>query len=291
MAEEEEVCEFQENECLTPQIFLVDGEDSVPLPANTVSITSSTSSQVTFSIAQSFGSPSWMVAAYIRPGDNFDTMKCDDEVMAPSAGSSMTYTAKCIGGKAAVEFYVHDSSYVNATESNNCFADGAVWGDGSNVAKYKMELSCGGDPICGDELAPLELDEVPEEQTSTLKYPCKHPSNTARYSLIVKGNAFVTALELWGSILIGGLFQSGNGHGNRLRIGTLTEWRSYVFQIIGKCDMDFVGTVKQFQDQKAVRKSTSWTRWYWLADTLESHTDGDKTVVVLGKTAFVKNTE
>jgi hypothetical protein len=48
----DEDCETEKRLCISSEIFLIDGEDAVPFPNNTVAITASDNSTVTFSITQ-----------------------------------------------------------------------------------------------------------------------------------------------------------------------------------------------------------------------------------------------
>ncbi|KAL3935184.1 MAG: hypothetical protein SGBAC_009240, partial [Bacillariaceae sp.] len=133
--------------CLQGGVIKILSVDStVRLPAGAVEVVSveKDSSLVTFQITQQWKSSGvgWVQPAYKKGGNTCDLT---DRLSAADGGFALQFTAECLGGKASLDLYVQDSTFVGASASN--FHDCAEWSS-AGVAFYSLELACNGSDLC-----------------------------------------------------------------------------------------------------------------------------------------------
>eukprot|EP00980_Cylindrotheca_fusiformis_P000531 scaffold131_cov125-Cylindrotheca_fusiformis.AAC.8 len=275
-AASDEDCETEERLCVSSQIFLIDGEDAVPYPNSTIAITDSGTNTVTFSITQDFLETNVDKMYPVFAADGRDMFCAEENTMVDVApGYSQTFTAECDQwGKASIELFVRDSTFTGAspeTNYRNCpnFS-------GARVATYKLQLSCDGTPVCGPD---YEAEIIAEEEAAEAEdsgYKCKLPQNTNRYSVITRGDAEISASNLYKAVAIGGTMS--NPVGNEIVIGTEKANMSYMYRLIGKCLMDFKG---YRQIGTYLRKVIDFEHFEYLARNAESQKYFKKNIIVM----------
>jgi hypothetical protein len=274
----DEACETEERLCISSEIFLIDGEDAVPLPDNTVAITASDNSTVTFSITQN-----WLSTGsidYISPV--FDSggraMVCDEanKMMTVAPGYSQTFTAECDQwGKAAIELFVRGQTFEGVSRETN-YRGCLDWWGANKIATYKLELSCDTTPVCGPDYEAELVAEQESAEEEESGYKCRVPQNTRRYSVITRGDAWISASNIYSGVAIGGTLS--NPLGNQQIIGSKWPRMSYVFRLVGKCMMDFKGYRKVGTYLQTV---IDFGHFEYLVKNAESRKIGGRTNVLM----------
>eukprot|EP00980_Cylindrotheca_fusiformis_P000528 scaffold131_cov125-Cylindrotheca_fusiformis.AAC.5 len=275
-ATSDEDCETEERLCVSSQIFLIDGEDAVPYPNSTIAIVDSRTTNVTFSITQGFLETN---VDYIYPvfdSDGRDMVCAEENAMVDVApGYTQTFTAECDQwGKASIELFVRDSTFTGAspeTNYRNCpnFS-------GARVATYKLQLSCDGTPVCGPDYEAEIIAEEEAAEEADSGYKCMLPANTKRYSVITRGDAEISASNLYKAVAIGGTMS--NPVGNKMVIGSEHANMSYMYRLIGKCLMDFKG---YRQIGAYLRKVIDFEHFEYIARNAESRKIKMKNIIVM----------
>eukprot|EP00980_Cylindrotheca_fusiformis_P000502 scaffold120_cov59-Cylindrotheca_fusiformis.AAC.18 len=272
-----EDCETKEKLCVSSEIFLIDGEDAVPYPNSTIVITDSRTTNVTFSITQDFSETS---VDYIYPVFDFDgrEMVCAEEnaMVDVAPGYTQTFTAECDQwGKASVELFVRHNAFTDISAESNYRNCVNLWGS-SRVATYKIQLSCDGTPVCGPDYEAEMIAEAEAAEEGEFGFKCRHPENTNRYSVITRGDAEISASNLYKAVAIGGTMS--NPVGNKMVIGSKRAHMSYMYGLIGKCLMDFKG---YRQIGAYLRKVIDFEHFEYLARNAESHKFPGKKIIVM----------
>eukprot|EP00980_Cylindrotheca_fusiformis_P015375 scaffold4320_cov200-Cylindrotheca_fusiformis.AAC.1 len=270
-------CETEERLCVSSQIFLIDGEDTVPYPNSTIAIADSKTTTVTFSITQDFLETN---VDYIYPvfnSDGRDMLCAEANAMVNVApGYTQTFTAECDKwGKASVELFVRDNTFTDISAETNYRNCVNFWG-ASRVATYKLQLSCDSTPVCGPdyEAELIAEEEAAEEEDSG--YKCKLPQNTNRYSVITRGDAEISASVLFKAVAIGGTMS--NPVGNKMVVGSESAKMSYMYRLIGKCLIDFKGYRKI---GAYLRTVIDFGHFEYLAQNAESRKIDRNNVIVM----------
>lgn len=273
-----------DNTCLANDILLVNDQDTdkYKLPAETISLALDPSSPdfnktVTFSITQKWTDKlKWMNVAYDQEAGD---MYCndDDYVKKFEKDDVKTYTAKCNeDGITTVEVFAYASMFkqTGADNTRGC----SKWtssGRPQKVARYVFDLACDGRQICTHIPSP-PVEEEEDEEEDVLEGLCNFPSRTKDLSVITRGDADISASEIFSGVAIGGSLK--NTMGNKVDIATQKKKTSYFVSLEDDCETYFKGKVKEFTPYT---KWLDFSRFEWLAQNLFDMDRDGKRVVVL----------
>mmetsp|Transcript_7530 Transcript_7530/g.18125 ORF Transcript_7530/g.18125 Transcript_7530/m.18125 type:complete len:626 (+) Transcript_7530:1431-3308(+) len=189
-----------------------------------------------------------------------------------------TYTANCnADGIATVEVFASSNKFKNAVMHNS--RDCTTWtnsGDHFKVARYVFDLSCDGRQICTHVPPPTPKEEEEDTEQEILEGLCKFPGRTKDLSVITKGDADISASEVYSGVAIGGALK--NSVGNTVTIASQNKKWSYFLELENDCDIVFSHNVKEYQPYT---KWLDFEKFEWLAQNLYDMDRNGKRVVVL----------